>query len=72
MSDRLKLLFDEASKLSEEEQEFLAARLEEELADEQRWQKRFAETPHVLEKLAAEAREAHAKGLTKELGDCIE
>jgi hypothetical protein len=52
-------LFDkavqEARKLPPEEQDALGAIILEEIADEARWAKKFAETQHLLEKLADEA-----------------
>ena len=45
----------EARKLPPEDQDALGARLLEELADEARWAKSFAEHPEVLEKRVAEA-----------------
>ena len=55
MIDLLKKAFDEARKLPPEEQEALAAIILEEIADEARWAKKFAETRHVLEALATQA-----------------
>jgi hypothetical protein len=72
MSDRLRLLMNRIEQMPEEDQEFVAALLEAELADEARWQKRFAKTPEVLEKLAAEARRAHKLGLAHEMDDCAD
>ncbi len=55
MTKLLDKAIEEARKLSPEEQDALGARLLEELADEARWAKSFAEHPEVLEKLVAEA-----------------
>ncbi|HEY3806877.1 MAG TPA: hypothetical protein VGL61_29945 [Kofleriaceae bacterium] len=46
---------EEARKLPPEEQDVLGAIILEEIADEARWAKKFAETQDVLEKLADEA-----------------
>lgn len=46
---------EEARKLPPDEREALGAIILEEIADEARWAKKFAETQDVLEKLADEA-----------------
>lgn len=46
---------EEARKLPPEEQDALGAIILEEIADEARWAKKFAETQDILEKLADEA-----------------
>jgi hypothetical protein len=55
MTKLLEKAFQEASTLSEEDQDTLAALLLEEMADEARWDKAFAESPDLLEKLGDEA-----------------
>jgi hypothetical protein len=47
----------EVNKLSEAEQDAIAALILEELADEQRWQAAFARSQEQLGRLAAKARE---------------
>ena len=71
MSDRLKLAFEEASKLSELEQEEFAEFLLAELADEQQWKALFARSADQLSKLAAQARREHRAGKTQPLGDLL-
>ena len=55
MTKHLEKAFEEARKLPAEQQDTLAAIILEEIADEARWAKRFAETQDVLERLADEA-----------------
>jgi hypothetical protein len=71
MSNRLKLAFEEASKLPEAEQDEFAAFLLAELDDEKRWRQSFARSQDVLSKLAAEARKEHAAGKTRPLEDLL-
>jgi hypothetical protein len=58
---------EEARKLPPEEQEALGAIILEEIADEARWAKKFAETQDVLEKLAEEALSELRSGRTERL-----
>ena len=55
MTDLLKKAFDAASQLPEEEQDTVAEWLLAELASEEEWEKRFAETQGALSVLAWEA-----------------
>ncbi len=55
MTKLLDKAIEAARKLSPAEQDALGALLLEEIADEARWAKKFAETKHILEKLADEA-----------------
>jgi hypothetical protein len=54
----------EARKLPPEEQDAIGARILEELADEARWAKTFAESQDLLEKLADEALAEYKAGET--------
>ncbi|KUJ95330.1 MAG: hypothetical protein XD41_1678 [Desulfonauticus sp. 38_4375] len=67
MTKLLKKAFEEASKLSELEQNALARWLIDEIISEKKWEKTFAESEDVLDKLANEALEEHTKGKTKPL-----
>ena len=67
MTRLLEKAFKKASKLPVVEQNALAKWLLGELESEQEWEKRFAESEDILDRLADEALEAHAKGKTKEL-----
>ena len=67
MTKLLKKAFDEASKLSEEEQDALARILLEELTSERRWEELFAGSRDLLGRLADEALAAHRAGRTEEL-----
>jgi len=71
MSDPLRSAFDEAAKLPLAEQEAFAAFLLAELADEQQWRERFATSGSALSRLAAKAREEHARGKTQPLDDLL-
>ncbi len=64
MTHLLKKAFDEASKLSPEEQDALAKRLLEELAMEDRWSKTLERSGELLEELADEALAENAAGDT--------
>ena len=67
MTKLLEKAFEEASKLSEKEQNIVAKWLLEELAAERRWEKTFAESEDLLSQLADEALEEHRQGKTKPL-----
>lgn len=67
MTKLLEKAFEEASKLSEKEQNIVAEWLLEELAAERRWEKTFAESEDLLSQLADEALEEHRQGKTKPL-----
>ncbi|HSI72618.1 MAG TPA: hypothetical protein VK934_05535 [Fimbriimonas sp.] len=62
MSDRLKLAFDQASRLEEVEQDAFADFLLAELRDEAEWRRRFAGSQGVLSALAEEGRAALRSG----------
>jgi hypothetical protein len=67
MTRLLEKAFKEASKLPVVEQNALAKWLLEELESQREWEMRFAESEDILDRLADEALEAHAKGKTKEM-----
>ena len=67
MTKLLEKAFEEASKLSELEQNALARWLIDEIMAEKKWEKAFAESEDLLEKLADEALGEHAEGKTKPL-----
>lgn len=67
MTELLEKAFEEASKLSELEQNVLARWLIDEIISEKKWEKAFAESEHVLDKLADEALAEHSEGKTKPL-----
>jgi len=67
MTQLLKKAFEEASKLPELEQNALARWLIDEVISERKWEKAFAESEDVLDKLADEALAEHAQGKTKPL-----
>ena len=67
MTRLLKKAFEEASKLPEVEQNALAKWVIEELESEGRWEKAFAASEDVLDRLADEALTAHKQGKTKPL-----
>lgn len=69
MSDRLRLAFEEASKLSEREQDAFAAFIIAELQDESGWQARFDNSQEALSRLAASALKEHRQGNTRPLDD---
>lgn len=67
MTQLLEKAFQEASKLSELEQNALARWLIDEILSEKKWVNTFAESEEVLEKLADEALSEHKQGRTKPL-----
>ena len=67
MTKILQEAFDQASKLSEAEQDALGRILLEELASERRWEDLFAGSQDLLEELANEALAEHDAGRTEKL-----
>jgi hypothetical protein len=67
MTQLLEKAFEEASKLPELEQNALARWLIDEVISERKWEKSFAESEDILDKLADEALAEHAQGKTKPL-----
>jgi hypothetical protein len=65
MTKLLERAFREASKLPEVEQNALAKWVIEELKSEDRWEKAFAGSEDILDRLANEALAAHKDGKTK-------
>jgi hypothetical protein len=67
MTTLLVKAFDEATKLPDTEQNALAKWLLDELEDDRKWSKTFAESEDVLDKLADEAIQAKRQGKTTPL-----
>ncbi|MHB1377220.1 MAG: hypothetical protein ACYCXB_07350 [Candidatus Humimicrobiaceae bacterium] len=67
MTKLLERAFKEASRLSEVEQNALAKWVLEELEAEGRWEKTFAGSEDILDRLADEAIAAHKNGKTNPL-----
>jgi hypothetical protein len=67
MTKLLVKAFKEASKLPEIQQNTLAKWVLEELQADKEWEKMFAGSEDILDKLADEALEAHKQGKTKPL-----
>ena len=67
MTKLLERAFKEASKLPEVEQNALAKWVIEELESEGKWEKAFAGSEDILDKLADETLAAHKDGKTKPL-----
>ena len=67
MTKLLQKAFQEAAKLSEQEQDTLARTVLEELASERRWDDLFAASPDLLDELADEALAEHRAGRTERL-----
>lgn len=67
MTKILQEAFDQASKLSEAEQDALGRILLEELASERRWENLFAGSDDLLEELADQALAEHDAGRTEKL-----
>jgi hypothetical protein len=64
MTKLLEKAFGEASKLPDTEQNALAKWLLDELEAERKWERTFAESENVLDRLADEALEDHRQGRT--------
>mgnify|MGYP001587838900 CR=1 FL=1 len=69
MTTLLEKAFKKASKLPEVEQNALAKWLLEEPETGKEWEKRFAESEDILDRLADEVLKSHKKGKTKQM-DC--
>ena len=67
MTKLLEQAFKRASELTEVEQNVLAKWVMEELESEKKWDKSFAESEDVLEKLADKALHEYKQGKTKPL-----
>ena len=67
MTKLLEEAFAEAAKLSEQEQDALAAVMLEELASERRWDQAFADSADLLAQLADQALAEHRAGKTQVL-----
>ena len=67
MSTLLEKAFNEIKKLPETEQNIFAKWILEELEAERKWDKLFAESEDILEKLAEEALKEHKEGKTEVL-----
>jgi hypothetical protein len=65
LAKMLETAFAEASKLSERDQDALASRILEELADEQKWDESFRASADALSRLADEALAEHRSGRTE-------
>ena len=69
MTQLLEKVLSEVYKLPAEKQDFIATIILEELEDERRWDKAFAESQDLLAKLAEEARADIKAGRVKKNGD---
>ncbi|MGQ9625540.1 MAG: hypothetical protein ACUVV0_01380 [Anaerolineae bacterium] len=67
MTRLLEKAFAEVSKLSEQEQDAVAAWILEELASERKWEKAFVDSANILAALADEALAEHQAGQTHAL-----
>ena len=67
MTKVLEKAFDEASKLSESEQDALGEWLLAEIESEREWDRAFARSQDLLARLAEEALAEHRRGQTDEL-----
>jgi hypothetical protein len=63
----LEKAFDEASKLTESEQDALGEWLLNEMESEREWERSFARSQDLLARLASEALAEHRRGQTDEL-----
>jgi hypothetical protein len=68
MTTLLEQAFVEVQKLAPEQQDAIAALILEELADEQKWDRAFADSQEVLVRLAQEVRAKKQAGQTRVAG----
>jgi len=68
MTQLLEKAVAELQKLPDAEQDAMAARILDELTDDQRWDTAFADSQDALAKLTAKAREDVGNGRYKDLG----
>jgi hypothetical protein len=71
MSDRLKLAFERASSLSEDQQNSFAEFMLAELDDDLAWQRQFEASLPQLRRLAGEALDEHREGYTRSLDELL-
>ena len=71
MTKLLERAFAKASELSEEEQDFLARTLLDDLAAEELWEQSFAGSQDELARLAGEALAEHERGETEPLEEIL-
>jgi glutathionylspermidine synthase len=64
MNKLLEHVFSQAAKLSDEQQEAIAARILQDMATERGWDERFAKSQDLLADLARQAGEHIAQGTT--------
>jgi hypothetical protein len=67
MTKLLEKAFDEASKLTESDQDALGEWLLAEIESDREWDSLFARSQDLLSRLARKALEDHRRGLTEEL-----
>jgi hypothetical protein len=72
MSTLLEHAFEKASSLPPEEQDVIAAQILETLADEEAWQKRFAQKIDVLRRMEQETIAEADQGLTRPLSELLD
>lgn len=65
MTQLLERAYAEVARLPEPDQDAIAALILEELEDERKWQKSFAQSPDALARLAEEALAEHRAGRTQ-------
>jgi hypothetical protein len=71
MSTLLEQALQKVGALPPDEQDAIASQILEALADEEAWQRRFAQKRDVIERMAREAREENARGETMPLDDLL-
>ena len=71
MTEALASAVAAAAKLSVEDQNYIAWRIMEEIAEEQKWTDSLAGSLDVLDQMAAEALQEHAEGKTRPLEELL-
>ena len=71
VTEALALAVAAAAKLPAEDQNYIAWRTMEEIAEERKWTDSFARSLDVLDQMAAEALQEHAEGKTRPLEELL-
>jgi len=71
MSGLLEKALEKVSALPEDEQDAIASQILESLADEEAWRRSFASNRDKIRRLALEALDEDARGLTRPLDELI-
>jgi hypothetical protein len=71
VTEALAAAVSEAAKMPVEDQNYIAFRIMEEIAEEKKWNDSFTHSPEALEDLATQARQDIAEGKTYPLAEIL-